>query len=217
MDRSQFFAAVRTSVFGGSLSQLQVNGIEAILDGCAAEQVADIRHIAYILATPMIETGGTYQPIVENLNYSAQGLARTFGKYFSSKDAAAYAKQPQKIANRAYANRMGNGDEASGDGWKHRGLGLIQVTGKQNQYAVADHFSISRDGIGEWLQTPEGAARSAAYYWQSNGLNELADEQDFRAISAKVNTGNANTPENRIIGWDDRLALYERALMVLNA
>lgn len=132
MDRSQFFAAVRTSVFNGSLSQSQVEGMEAILDGCAAEQVADQRHVAYVLATPMIETGGTYQPIVENLNYSAQGLLRTFPRYFSSKDAAAYAKQPQRIANRAYANRMGNGDEASGDGWKFRGRGLCQITGHDN-------------------------------------------------------------------------------------
>lgn len=157
------------------------------------------------------------QRVTENLNYSAKALTRTFARYFSALTAQQYERQPERIANRVYANRMGNGDEASGDGWKHRGLGLIQVTGKKNQYAVADHFSIPREDIGEWLQTPEGAARSAAYYWQSNGLNELADEQDFRAISAKVNTGNANTPENRIIGRDDRLALYERALMVLNA
>jgi putative chitinase len=132
MDRSQFFATVRTTVFGGSLAQSQVQGIEAILDGCAAEQVADQRHVAYILATPMIETGGTYRPLVENLNYSAQGLRRTFPKYFSTQLADAYAKQPQKIANRAYANRMGNGDEASGDGWKFRGRSLCQITGRDN-------------------------------------------------------------------------------------
>jgi putative chitinase len=157
------------------------------------------------------------QRVSENLNYSANALLRVFPRYFNPSQAAVYARQPERIANRVYANRMGNGPESSGDGWRHRGLGLIQVTGKNNQYAVADHFGIPRENIGEWLQTPEGASRSAAYYWQSNGLNELADEQDFRAISAKVNTGNANTPENRIIGWQDRLELYERALMVLNA
>ncbi|QIG70419.1 glycoside hydrolase family 19 chitinase protein [Rhizobium phage RHph_N28_2] len=132
MDRSQFFAAVRTSVFGGSLAQSQVDGIEAILDGCAAEQVADQRHVAYILATPMIETGGTYRPIVENLNYSAQGLRRTFPRYFSDAESIACAKQPQRIANRAYANRMGNGDEGSGDGWRYRGRGYCQITGLDN-------------------------------------------------------------------------------------
>lgn len=132
MDRSQFFAAVRTSVFGGSLAQSQVEGIEAILDGCAAEQIADQRQVAYILATPMIETGGTYRPVVENLNYSAQGLLRTFPKYFTDVEATAYAKQPQRIANRAYANRMGNGDEASGEGWRFRGRGYCQITGRNN-------------------------------------------------------------------------------------
>lgn len=157
------------------------------------------------------------QRVSENLNYSANALLRVFPRYFNAQLARQYERQPERIANRVYANRMGNGDEASGDGWRHRGLGLIQVTGKNNQYAVADHFGIPRADIREWLQTPEGAARSAAYYWQSNHLNELADVQDFRAISAKVNTGNANTPESRIIGWADRLALYERALLVLGA
>lgn len=132
MNRAHFYATVRTSVFGGSLAQSQVDGIEAILDGCAAEQVADQRHVAYTLATPMIETGGTYRPIVENLNYSAQGLQRTFPRYFSSVEATAYAKQPQRIANRAYANRMGNGNEASGDGWRFRGRGYCQITGHDN-------------------------------------------------------------------------------------
>lgn len=132
MDRSQFFATVRTSVFGGSLSQSQVDGIEAILDGCAVEQIADQRHVAYVLATPMIETGGTYRPIVENLNYSADGLRRIFGKYFSAADANAYARQPERIANRAYANRMGNGPESSGDGWRFRGRGYCQITGHDN-------------------------------------------------------------------------------------
>lgn len=157
------------------------------------------------------------QRVSENLNYSANALLRVFPRYFNARQAMDYERKPERIANRVYANRMGNGDEASGDGWKHRGLGLIQVTGKNNQLAVAEHFGIPADEISAWLQTPEGAARSAAYYWQSNGLNELADVQDFRAISAKVNTGNTHTPENRIIGWHERLKLYERALMVLGA
>lgn len=132
MDRKHFFDAIRASIFGGSLSGSQVKGIEAILDACAAYQVADQRDVAYILATPMIETGGSFVPIVENLNYSEQGLLRTFPKYFSPADAKAYARQPQRIANRAYANRMGNGDEASGLGFRYRGRGFVQITGKDN-------------------------------------------------------------------------------------
>lgn len=132
MDRSKFFDAVRSPVFGGKLSQPQVNGMEAILDAVDAEGVADLRQVAYILATPMIETGGSFVPIVENLNYNAQGLLKTFPKYFTAALANAYARQPQKIANRVYANRMGNGNEASGQGWLWRGRGFVQITGHDN-------------------------------------------------------------------------------------
>lgn len=132
MDRSKFFDAVRPTIFGGKLSQPQVNGIEAIMDAVDAEGVTDLRQVAYILATPMIETGGTFVPIVENLNYPAQGLLKTFPKYFTAAQANSYARQPQKIANRAYGGRMGNGPEASGDGWKYRGRGFVQITGHDN-------------------------------------------------------------------------------------
>jgi putative chitinase len=132
MDRAKFFASVRSTVFDGHLSDAQVNGIEAILDGCEASGVTDLRQIAYILATPMIETGGSFIPIIENLNYSATGLRSTFPKYFTAAQAQAYARQPQRIANRAYGNRMGNGPETSGDGWKFRGRGYCQITGHDN-------------------------------------------------------------------------------------
>lgn len=132
MDRAKFFAAVRPTAFDGHLSQAQVNGIEAILDGCEGGGVTDLRQIAYILTTPMIETGGSFVPVSENLNYSAAGLRETFPKYFTAAQAQSYARQPQRIANRAYGNRMGNGPEASGDGWKYRGRGYCQITGHDN-------------------------------------------------------------------------------------
>lgn len=140
MDRAKFFAAVRASVFGGKLSQAQVDGMTAVLDEWEARGLPDNRWLAYILATPMIETGGKFEPISENLNYSADGLVRTFPKYFTPQVAVSYARQPVKIANRAYANRMGNGDEASGDGWKYRGRGLCQITGHDNYklFGIAD-------------------------------------------------------------------------------
>ncbi|KAJ34013.1 hypothetical protein BW45_06215, partial [Agrobacterium tumefaciens] len=132
MDRKEFFSSVRASVFGGRLSSSQVSGVEALLDACDHYGVTDGRHVGYVLATPCIETGMTFAPISENLSYSAEGLLRTFPKYFTPSDAKAYARQPQRIANRAYGGRMGNGNEASGDGWRYRGRGFVQITGKDN-------------------------------------------------------------------------------------
>ena len=139
MDHAKFFAAVRSSLFGGRLSANQVAGIEAILVAWRAVPF-DVRWLAYMLATTYHETDGTMCPVSENLNYSASGLLATFPKYFTISQAAAYARQPQCIANRAYANRMGNRNEASGDGWRYRGRGLVQITGRDNyaKYGIAD-------------------------------------------------------------------------------
>jgi len=148
MDHAKFFAVVRTSLFGGRLSTNQVNGMEAIL---AAWQVKpfDSRWLAYMLATIYHETDSTICAISENLNYSASGLLVTFPKYFTATQAIAYARQPQRIANRAYANRMGNGSEASGDGWRYRGRGLVQITGRDNyeRYGIADNPDMALDSI----------------------------------------------------------------------
>lgn len=149
------------------------------------------------------------QSVSENLNYSAEGLTRTFPRYFTSSQAAVYARNPEKIANRVYANRMGNGPEESGDGWRYRGAGLIQLTGKNNQHAAADYFGIDHHEIGDWLRTPEGAARSAGWFWSVHRLNELADRQDMREITRKINGG--------YNGLDERMALYENAIAVLGA
>lgn len=136
MDRALFYAGLRkrdSGLFGTSLSQSQVNGLERLLDTWDRYYSADpIEFLAYDLATSYHETGATMQPIRENLNYSAEGLRRTFPKYFSGVQAAEYARQPIRIANRAYANRMGNGNEASGDGYRYRGEGDVQNTGKAN-------------------------------------------------------------------------------------
>jgi len=146
MDHAKFFAAVRTSLFSGRLSTNQVNGMEAILVEWQAKPF-DQRWLAYVLATAYHETDNTMCAISENLNYSTSGLLATFGKYFTPAQASAYARQPERIANRAYANRMGNGSEASGDGWRYRGRGLAQITGHDNylKYGIADHPDLALD------------------------------------------------------------------------
>lgn len=150
---------------------------------------------------------GQLRHVEENLNYSASGLLNTFSKYFNAGNVANYARRPEAIANRVYANRMGNGDEASGDGWRHRGAGLIQLTGKDNQTACAEYFGIPIEQIGAWLRSPEGACRSAGYFWMLNGLNTLADVGNNVGITRRINGGT--------IGLDDRLALTKKAMEVL--
>lgn len=129
--------------------------------------------------------------VTENLNYSAAGLLSTFGTHFTAADATAYARQPEKIANRAYADRMGNGDEASGDGWRYRGAGLIQLTGKDNQSKFAAACGVSGD-VGDYLRTNKGAAQSACWFWTTNGLNPLADGWQITNLTKRVNGGTAS-------------------------
>lgn len=140
MNRTVFFSEIRSTLFDNRLSKSQVAGIEAILDE-ADRRNSDPRHLAYMLATAFLETGAAMQPIVENLNYSAKGLLKTFKRYFTPAQATAYANKPQAIANRAYGNRMGNGPESSGDGWRYRGRGLPMITGKENY----EKFGIAHD------------------------------------------------------------------------
>ena len=148
MEHAKFFAAVRLPLFGGRLSTNQVNGIQAIISEPEAKPL-DSRWLAYMLATTYHETDKTMCAVSENLNYSAAGLLATFPKYFTAAQASAYARQPQRIASRAYANRMGNRDEASGDGWRYRGRGLLQITGRDNyaKYAIADDPDQALDPI----------------------------------------------------------------------
>lgn len=149
--------------------------------------------------------------LVENLNYSAFGLQTTFKKYFTEQTALQFAKQPEKIANRVYANRNGNDDEASGDGWKFRGRGLIQITGKNNYSACSeglfqdDNFLIDQPDV---LEQPQSACRSAAWFWMANGLNDLADAGKFEAITRRINGG--------VNGLIERESFLARANIALN-
>ncbi len=161
MDKQKFFAEIRSTIFRGSLTQPQVDGVNALLDACSANAVTDPRQVAYVLATPVIETGGRFEPISEDLRYSADGLLKTFGKYFSAADAARYARNPQAIANRAYANRIGNGDEASGDGWRFHGRGYVQITGRANYCRFGKILGIDLIGSPDLALQSDVAAKIA--------------------------------------------------------
>ena len=127
---------------------------------------------------------------MENLNYSSDALARVFRKYFSTREEAdAYARQPEKIANRVYANRMGNGSEASGDGWKYRGRGLIQLTGRTNYQAFAEWVGDERVLDEPDLVSSEYAVHSAVFFWDTNKLNTLADKDDVVGLTKRINGG----------------------------
>ncbi|QIG68900.1 lysozyme-like protein [Rhizobium phage RHph_Y55] len=141
MDRKIFFDCIRKTVFNGSLTTSQVKGIDALLDACGLEQVADARHVAYILATPMIETGGTFLTKQESLNYSPDGLKSTFGARISNAQAQQLGRTPAHAANQpAIANTVYGGDWGKehlgnvqpNDGWDFRGRGLCQITGRAN-------------------------------------------------------------------------------------
>lgn len=129
--QSVFYLKIQ-KLFGSPINPSQRQGIDAILAEWDKRGLMDMRWLAYILATAFHETGKKMQPIEENLKYSADGLRKVFKKYFKENEFELFAFKPEKIANRVYANRIGNGNEASGDGWKYRGRGLPQTTGKAN-------------------------------------------------------------------------------------
>ena len=165
------------------------------------------RRIAAFIAQCAHESGN-FVFIKENLNYKAASLRKVFPKYFPTDvQAAEYANKPERIANRVYANRMGNGNEASGDGYRYCGRGLIQLTGKDNYTFFAGSLSISEADASEYLATFEGAAQSACWFWEQNNLNRLADARDIKGLTRAINGG--------YIGLEDRCNHYEHALHIM--
>ena len=153
---------------------------------------------------------GNFVFIKENLNYKAASLRKVFPKYFPTDDLAAqYANKPEMIANRVYANRMGNGPEESGDGYKFCGRGLIQVTGRDNYTWFAASLGIEPEEASEYMETFEGAAQSACWFWETNNLNQWADRGDILTLTKRINGGT--------IGLEDRKKHYEHALHVFGA
>ena len=127
----------------------------------------------------------------ENLNYSAKALKGVFGRYFlDDKIASEYERKPEKIANRVYANRMGNGSENSGDGWKYRGRGILQLTGKANYEAFYKETGIDVINNPDLLSTDLSVAiKSAIWFWNKNKLNHYCDNDDFIGLTKRINGG----------------------------
>jgi putative chitinase len=167
------------------------------------------KRLAAFLAQVAHESGG-FNFTKENLNYSAKALQTVFKKYFpTEKEALAYERKPEKIANRVYANRMGNGDEKSGDGWRYRGRGLIQLTGRNNYDAFAKFTKRKLTDIIAYLETPEGAVMSAVWFWDTNNLNSFCDKDDFVGLTKRINGGTN--------GLEDRKKYYDQTLKILRA
>lgn len=170
-------------------------------------EINTVPRVAAFLAQTIHESGG-FNFLKENLNYQAKSLMKVWPKHFPNEDIAKkYAHNQQAIANKAYSNRMGNGPEESGDGWKFCGRGLIQLTGRNNYQAFADSLEIDIDEVPEYLGTFEGAVQSACWFWETNNLNQWADKKDMLTLTKKINGGT--------IGLEDRIKHYGHALEVL--
>ena len=152
--------------------------------------------VAHFLAQTAHESEG-FTHFVENLNYSAAGLRSTFPEHFRNVSAYAYARNPEKIANHVYANRMGNGNEASGDGWKFRGRGMIQLTGRDNYAALSKDLGVGATANPDYLSTPKGAAESAAWYWKERNINKPADSDNVVTVTKLINGGTLGLDERK--------------------
>ena len=170
------------------------------------------RRVAHFLSQCAHESGG-FKKLEENLNYSAKSLRAVFGRYFGEPpkaNADEYARNPEMIANRVYNDayrkyKMGNTQE--GDGWRFRGRGLKQLTGRHNYTNFGKSVGMTAEEAAEYVATPAGAIESACWFWDTNNLNSIADTDDVVKMTKKINGGN--------IGLEDRQKRYKHALEVL--
>jgi putative chitinase len=151
-----------------------------------------------------------FTKLEENLNYSAEGLMKTWPSRFPTLEAAQpYHRNPEKIANRVYGGRMGNGTEETGDGWLYHGRGLIQLTGKDNYTLAGDALNMDFIHSPDYVLVPKYAALTAGWYWNKRQLNKEADAKDYTGMTKKINGGT--------IGLDDRIAHIKHAQEVMTA
>ncbi len=181
---------------------------EAMCEILPLWQIHTVERVAGFIAQCGHESRN-FNVLTENLNYSASALNKIFPKYFirAGKNAQDYHRKPEKIANVIYANRMDNGPEDSGDGWKYRGGGILQLTGKYNYSEFAKEVDMTLDQAVDYVRTKEGALDSACWFWDTNEINAYCDSQDIIGMSKRINGGT--------IGLEDRKKHYIHALDVL--
>jgi putative chitinase len=151
-----------------------------------------------------------FKTLEENLSYSAEALMKTWPSRFPTMEVAKqYARNPEKIANKVYGGRMGNGTEETGDGWLYHGRGLIQLTGKDNYTLAGDALNMDFIHSPDYVLAPKYAALTAGWYWNKRQLNKEADAKDYTGMTKKINGGT--------IGLDDRIAHIKHAQEVLTA
>lgn len=185
------------------------NWYEALCSICPKYGINTKKRLAAFISQCAHESGD-FKFLSENFNYGAEGLMKTWPNRFPTLDIArSYQRNPQKIANAVYANRMGNGDAASGDGWRYIGRGLIQLTGKQNYQRFASSVKMEIEQVPEYLGTFKGAVESACFFWSMNSLNVEADAGDIKMMTKKINGG--------FHGLDDRTQRYNKAIKILSA
>jgi len=182
---------------------------EALSSILPTYEIDSPQRVSAFIAQCTHESGG-FKRLKENLNYKAESLARVFPKYFPSLDIAKqYAHDQEKIANRVYGGRMGNGDESSGDGFRYCGRGLIQLTGRNNYTKFAESIGMAVEEVPSLLETFEGAVKSACWFWKTNNLNQYADAGDILTMTKRINGGT--------IGLEDRVKHYNHALEVFSS
>lgn len=171
-------------------------------------EVNTINRVSAFLANTVHETGN-FTILEENLNYNRERLLQVFPKYFNEENVDKYVGKKILIASRIYANRMGNGDEASQDGWKFRGRGLIQITGKQNYTTLSLSLKKSLDETIKYLSIKEGVLVGSLSWWSKNGINKIADTGNIGNVRKRVNGGS--------IGLQDTTTRYNYILGLLKA
>jgi putative chitinase len=188
------------------------NWYDALCELLPKYGITSERRVAHFLSQCAHESGG-FKTLEENLNYSAKSLRAVFGRYFGDApkaNADEYARNPEMIANRVYNDayrkyKMGNTQE--GDGWRFRGRGLKQLTGRDNYTRFGKSIGMTAEEAAEYVATPAGAIESACWFWDTNNLNSIADTDDVVKMTKKINGGN--------IGLEDRQRRYKHAMQVL--